>query len=817
MRPYLLLLLIISLFNSCNSEKATDSSVLNLIPENSALLLKINDLESLENDLVENIIISQIRKEAFAEVIAHKLKPLRYVNPETSGLLTLSASNSNNFDFTFIITDSTATVALDSAKNKKVEPLNYQDYSIKKYQIAETTFFTSKIKGTEVLSSSQQILENIIENIEKSIFPLALEKLYSLTDANGKEHIWINLKKADDLLEHLQIKTKDSLKLSSYAGWISLDIDLENDGIRLNGIGIVNDTTDYLSLFSEGKPRQSITSALIPKNVSIFKSFNVTGYTQFASNKNEYLNSFATKDSLLNAAEEIGLAKIDGEEIVLLQTFGTATISDYLSTITSGSIEYQGSEILKLQPTHFLSNYFNPIITDFTPEYANIIGNTFIFSSKEEPIKKVINTHKSGNNLENNLLFKNTQEITAEESSILTLASASGLRDILDQSNLEALGRFLKKSDFKNYVFGSQVVADNGFFHTNYFAKKISKTESNAGVISLFNFETAAPIATTPQFVKNHRTNRQEIAVQDEDNILYLISNKGKLIWKKQLKSAIQGKIHQVDIYKNGKLQLAFTTNNEFLILDRNGKEVSPFTIKHEGGNLNALAVFDYDGKKDYRFVVTQGPKVYMYNNKGKIVSGFKYKKAESDIVGKPQHFRIRKKDYLCFKLANGKLKLLNRVGNVRVKVSEKIDFSENEIKLYKNKFSLTTTKGMFYQIDTRGKIEKTNLNLNADHGMDATSKTLAIINDNILRIREKKVALDLGVYAQPSIFYLNDKIYVSVTDIQNQKSYLFDSQAKPIANFPVYGTSMADMDNDKKPEMVLKNQENSITVYKIR
>ncbi len=136
MRPYLLLLLIISLFNSCNSEKATDSSVLNLIPENSALLLKINDLESLENDLVENIIISQIRKEAFVEVIAHKLKPLRYVNPETSGLLTLSASNSNNFDFTFIITDSTATVALDSAKNKKVESLNYQDYSIKKYQIS---------------------------------------------------------------------------------------------------------------------------------------------------------------------------------------------------------------------------------------------------------------------------------------------------------------------------------------------------------------------------------------------------------------------------------------------------------------------------------------------------------------------------------------------------------------------------------------------------------------------------------------------------------------------------------------------------------
>ncbi len=115
--------------------------------------------------------------------------------------------------------------------------------------------------------------------------------------------------------------------------------------------------------------------------------------------------------------------------------------------------------------------------------------------------------------------------------------------------------------------------------------------------------------------------------------------------------------------------------------------------------------------------------------------------------------------------------------------------------------------------------IEKTDLNLNSDHGMDATSKTMVIINDNILSIRGKKVTLDLGVYSKPSIFYLNDKIYVSVTDIQNQKTYLFDSQAVPIENFPIYGSStidMADIDNDKRPELVVKDQENSLTVFKI-
>ena len=90
-------------------------------------------------------------------------------------------------------------------------------------------------------------------------------------------------------------------------------------------------------------------------------------------------------------------------------------------------------------------------------------------------------------------------------------------------------------------------------------------------------------------------------------------------------------------------------------------------------------------------------------------------------------------------------------------------------------------------------------------------------MDDNTLNIKGKKVDLEFGVYTQPKIFYINDKIYVAVTDIQNQKIYLYDSQAEPIPNFPVFGMSMIDlldMDNDNKLELVAKDQENSIIVY---
>ncbi len=439
-----------------------------------------------------------------------------------------------------------------------------------------------------------------------------------------------------------------------------------------------------------------------------------------------------------------------------------------------------------------------------------MIENTLIFAEEKEVLEKVIIAYKNASTIPNSNLFENLEQLTTEASSILAVANANGFEDRLSEYNLTETANQLKDANLSDYIFGSEIISDADFFHSSYFIKKVGTKKAKNSITPMFTLNLDSDLRSVPQFVTNHRTKMGELIVQDMDNVLYLISNSGKVLWKKQLDGALQGKIHQVDLYKNGKLQLAFTTNNEFMILDRNGKKVTPFSFDYTGGNLNPLAVYDYEGKKDYRFVVTQNQKVFMYNNKGKIVSGFKFTSAPENIIEAPQHFRIDRKDYLVFKLANNTLKILNRVGNVRIKTNDKIPFSDNSIKVYQNKISLTSNKGLLYQIDTKGKLSQTDLGLQMDHGFDATSKTLAIMDDNILRIRDKKVSLDLGVYSKPTIFYINDKIYVSVTDIQNQKSYLFDSQAVPVPNFPIYGSSvidMADIDKDKKPELVIMYQ----------
>ncbi len=807
-------------FINCVTDKDDVANPLALIPNTASVIIKVNDLDTFKTELKGNEIVEKLQNSNGISLLAGRLKPLELVKSKGTSYIALLNHPENNLDFVFIPSDTLPQIVLDSSVNKTVEKIVKGGLELKKLQIDGSIFYTSVIQNKEIIGSSESVIEMVWNTLDSSTSIkeqfLKFDEIENLTKS---AQIWLDLNDGKDLMNKI-LGNERSTDEFNYADWLSLDISVQEDGLILNGIGITRDSLqNYLGLFSKTKPIPNIISSIVPGGLDSFVSFTFSDYKNFSANQKQILNEMATRDSIFSAVEEIGISQMGAGKLVLLKTYGTANISDYINNIQSNSLEYQGSEIKELTMDSLLLRSFYPLVEDFTPKFATVMENTFVFSETKDILENFISSNKSGQTFDKTLLFENIKDLITEESTVLSVSNSNGFVANLNQTGLEVLSDVLVKANLSDYLFGSQVVADNGFLHTNYFIKKITKTINKTGALEMFRTQLDADIYLNPQFFSNHRTNRKDIIVQDQDNVLYLITNKGKIIWKKELESPIQGKIHEVDIYRNGKYQLAFTTNNRFYIIDRNGKEVAPFTFKYEGGNLNPLAVFDYSNNKNYRFVVTQGDRVFMYNNDGKIVSGFKYTKAEDNILGAPQHFVIGTNDYIVFRLTDGTLKILNRVGNVRVSVPEKISFSDNEVKVYQNKFIVTSKHGILYEIDTKGKIEKSDLQLTADHGFDATSRTLVIMNDNVLSIRGKKVTLDLGVYAKPTIFYLNDKIYVSVTDIQNLKTYLFDSQAEPIEGFPVYGAStidMADMDNDNKPELVIKDQENSLLVYKV-
>ncbi|EWH12605.1 ribonuclease HII [Cellulophaga geojensis KL-A] len=790
---------------SCTNKQQTKTVILDYLPNRASTVLKINDYNSLTSSIKNNDILSSLKNSEQLKSFYDASKILNHIQPNTKGLLAFIAKDSIKHNYFYITKDSVNLNNLDSLYTNSTTSSNNINY--KEYKVDSTSCFVANSKPFTLFSSDKSLIADVLGNntkIDNNIY-----KLYNAS--NNKTATLYTRKNSNTFLKN--IFPIDSLHNNENTNWISLDINTKQNLLNLAGITTTNDSiTNFLSLFKNTKAVANRVQEYAPLQTEAITSYTFTNYATFAKNRLEYLGEETKIDSIFTTVEEIAIITTKSKKAVLLQTFGADNIDEYLSTFKKNIST--DNPIVALNNNTILSALFSPLVNSFKANYYTILGNAFIFTEEIETLQDIISNYKAGTTFNKTPLYKSAIETMAKQSSVLQISNSKKLEGIIASN-------FTKNNKLKlnNYFYASQLVADANFYHTNITVQKINtKTEANT-TAPIFTVQLDNDLATNPQFVKNHRTNKKEIIVQDIENNLYLISTDGKVLWKKQLDSKIQGEITQVDLYKNGRLQFAFTTNNQFIILDRNGETVEPFSITYDGGNLNDLAVFDYENNKNYRFVVTQDKKVFMYNSKAKIVDGFTYTEASSSIVRKPKHFVVGNKDYLVFMLEDGSLKILNRVGKVRVKTTNKIAFSNNDVVLFKNKFTVTDTTAILHQIATNGKTAATKFNLIKDHGLDATTNTLVLMDQNTISIKGKKVSLDLGMYSKPKIFYINNKIYVSVTDLQNQKIYLFDSNAAPIQNFPVYGSSLidlADIDNDKKLELVAKDLDNSIIVYKI-
>ena len=217
--------------------------------------------------------------------------------------------------------------------------------------------------------------------------------------------------------------------------------------------------------------------------------------------------------------------------------------------------------------------------------------------------------------------------------------------------------------------------------------------------------------------------------------------------------------------------------------------------------------------------MIDKDSSLFMYDNRGKPLSGFTLKKVNAEIIASPKHIRLQSKDYILIPLDNYTLKIVSRTGKDRVKVKGKITFSDNEIFSYLNTFSTTDQGGNLIQVDTKGNKVSSPLQLTEGHQIDATTKTLVTLSENELNIKGIPVKLPYGEYTPPKIFYLNNTLYFSTTDTSSQKVYLFYSNGQAVKGFPVYGKSAVDLSNcdkDKALEMVVATEDNSILIYEI-
>ncbi|MFK7782163.1 ribonuclease HII [Psychroserpens sp.] len=809
MKKIWLLVILCVLTFSCQNDKKTASDIINYIPENSSVIIKTNSLESLKSGVSTNTLLQELLKYPQIQDFNSKLKPVSYLKPEQECIITLSKDKNDSLEISFITNFKPSVFELDSIPNIVSETFIANNISISKHDISNSVFY-STIKDSVLFISNR--LKLVEDSFKDKITHPELKKLLDVSNKNKSVSVLLNLKQ--NVFKPLNFKDS-KLNASQISNYLLLDGDISQNNIVLNGITKATDSTKSLiNTFKHNIPQENKLAAVIPFDSDYFLSITFSDIKVFEEQLGKYqiFDSISKDLHPFETIIEAGFFEKDDKRAIILRSIDAIATNEELSKLNHST--FRTIEIYNWENHEMISTLFSPFIPETKISYYAVIEDFFILTKDLDFLEQIISNFQNNTTLTETPSFKDTMEHLSDESSLFIYSNGKDLNTIL---NLNFDGdQNLNLKDYK--ATATQYIYDTDFAHVNSVFKTHKSRSKNNTVTEELNITLDASLLNEPQLLNNHTNNQKDIAIQDVNNHLYLISNQGKIFWKKKIGGKILGDIEQIDMYKNGRLQLAFATSKKLYVLDRNGKNVSPFPLSFNDEITQPLSVFDYDKKRKYRLLVTQGNNLLMYDQKGKIVTGFKYKSAKNNITTQPKHIRLGRKDYIIF--AEGSLmEVLDRVGKRRVNVKESFDFSGNEIYLYKNKFTTSNTRGELLEVNQNGTVSHKNLNLSEEHFITTTSKTLVALSDNKLTIKTNTINLDFGVYTAPKIFYINDKIYVSVTDLQAKKAYLFDSQAKPIKNFPVYGNSsieMDDIDNDNDLEIIVKGDDNSIIIYEI-
>ncbi|MDO6596054.1 ribonuclease HII [Oceanihabitans sp. 2_MG-2023] len=803
---FLLSLLLIS----CNT-KNKHINTTDYIPENASVIIQVNNLESLKSNFNNNDFLEGLNTSKSYTDLTKKIQNLKYLNTVNPLLICFNYDEKDSLQYTVITKQTPDLFAIDSLPNISIEAYLFENLSIHKTQIDKSVTYNTVIDSVFVASSSKDILEASLITTNKDD---ELKTILKIGDTKKPFSILVNNSHKPPIQS---VFINDKILFKNFTNYTLVDADINQDAIILNGITKATDSTKHLiNIFKNTIAKENKTANLTPSNADGFMSFTFNDFSILNKNLKQYnkVDTLATETSLFDNIIEVGVIYEGKNQAVFLNSLDVIATKDALLNDQNLVETFRQTNIYDFSKTALFSNTFSPLITFKDANFYANINDYFLFTSTKEALENIIVNHQNKTTYNEKAYYKNTKEQLTNASSLLMVANPSALKNILENNLEKDLN--LKLGDYKTSAL--QFVYDTNFAHVNAIIKKNKITVRENSVTELYNIKLDADLLNNPQLVDNHINKQKDIVVQDINNTLYLISNRGKVLWKKQLQGPILGKVQQIDMYKNGRLQLVFATPNRVYVLDRTGKNVAPFPLKFNDVITQPLSVFDYDNNKKYRLVVTQGKNILMYDAKGKTVKGFTFKSAESTINHQPQHFRIGRKDYLTFKTDN-RLYILDRIGKTRVTPKSKYSFSNQALYLYYNKFTTTTKDGKLVSFNTNGTSNEQNLNLGSKHHLATTTKTLVAQSENKLTIKSKTLDLDFGNYDTPKLFYINDKIYVSATDLQTQKVYLYDSNGKLQNNFPVYGNSAIALDNldkDRNLEFVTKGENDAILIYQI-
>lgn len=211
---------------------------------------------------------------------------------------------------------------------------------------------------------------------------------------------------------------------------------------------------------------------------------------------------------------------------------------------------------------------------------------------------------------------------------------------------------------------------DNLVFETYNWIEKSKCTRTS----TRFNLNDKAPSKDdlwtfippfAPAWILPYAQKETDLVLVANKTNLALYTSNGSQNWQISLGGNLIESPQLVDLENDGIFEIALFLDNEFLVVNNQGKTVNGLAVKMTEPLKGGLCI-NYDLGYDYRFFLIIGKTIRCLNEKGEIVTGWQYPGNKVPLSGEAIYTQVQGKDYLCFKDVNNELVVLNRRGEDR-------------------------------------------------------------------------------------------------------------------------------------------------------
>ena len=581
--------------------------------------------------------------------------------------------------------------------NIRFQPRKYSDQAV--YDVLgpenKVQWSITILNNVLLISSSSFVIEEAIRFFLSENPNRLSDKLgEAISKETGLGRIILSSKGIAKLLGGVHINkeslTQQSLQSTDY--FLALTLQFEENQLVLKGPLIGMESVDFLpavqaqlSEFEQliSNRTQAITQVNLKDsyetqkigNLAFVPKSTVSGEIQSRLIDRGFLDYLTGEQYFL---EMEAVAAPQKNQALLIKTLkqeqAWAFLKEYRDSTEFYPVEvYLENEILFFPEENFPAHLFNGKFVGFEQTFISKVGNLLLMSNSAPGMKLLLDDYIQGNTWKKNPKEGSERRLSPTSGYSQTFILPNSWPSWIQATNptwstfLQKYAAELNPFRFLTLRINQTAKGPEGTVVIQYLI------DSNASASEKKSFDLASGkqvilpniLSYGPKAIKNFNDNTEDLVIQDQNNVLYVINSAGEQVYTQQLSGPLVSETFQIDYFKNGKLQLLLATSDQLYAIDRLGEPLPGFPLSIPGEKINQLNLLDYDQSREYRyFIGTDKGNLWLLDKSGKPLEGWSPLVLGEQIIGPPFHVRLPGKgDFMVALGKSGKVSLFNRKG----------------------------------------------------------------------------------------------------------------------------------------------------------